>query len=486
MQSVIGKRLAAGFGLAIILLIVNAYVSFRAANTMIENNEMVVHTLKVIETLNLAVADITAAESAQRGYIITGNDGFLTYYAEALPNLDRSMNELAQQTGDNPLQAQRVQAFRNAVNNRRETLDRNLNLRKTKGVDFVFEAERLLVGKEQMDEVRRIAGELQEEEDRLLELRTAESHASARRTMLTFLVANALVLLLLGAVYYVVIGDLKERQRAAERLREANDQLEERVQERTLELADTNTELERSNRELQDFAFVASHDLQEPLRKIQAFGDRLKTKHGPQLNDEAQDYLQRMQGAASRMHTLINDLLTFSRVTTKAQPFISTDLGKIAKEVLADLEVRLQDTGGTVEVGDLPVIEADSMQMRQLIQNLISNALKFHKPDEAPIIRIGAEVSGNGSGPASRRSNSVAQLTFEDNGIGFDEKYLDRIFTPFQRLHGRGEYEGTGIGLAVCRKIVERHGGTLTARSTPGEGSTFIVTLPVNQDKENS
>ena len=486
MQSVIGKRLAAGFGLAIILLIVNAYVSFRAANTMIENNEMVVHTLKVIETLNLAVADITAAESAQRGYIITGNDGFLTYYAEALPNLDRSMNELAQQTSDNPLQAQRVQAFRNAVNNRRETLDRNLNLRKTKGVDFVFEAERLLVGKEQMDEVRRIAGELQEEEDRLLELRTAESHASARRTMLTFLVANALVLLLLGAVYYVVIGDLKERQRAAERLREANDQLEERVQERTLELADTNTELERSNRELQDFAFVASHDLQEPLRKIQAFGDRLKTKHGPQLNDEAQDYLQRMQGAASRMHTLINDLLTFSRVTTKAQPFISTDLGKIAKEVLADLEVRLQDTGGTVEVGDLPVIEADSMQMRQLIQNLISNALKFHKPDEAPIIRIGAEVSGNGSGPASRRSNSVAQLTFEDNGIGFDEKYLDRIFTPFQRLHGRGEYEGTGIGLAVCRKIVERHGGTLTARSTPGEGSTFIVTLPVNQDKENS
>lgn len=486
MQSAIGKRLAAGFGLAIILLIVNAYVSFRAANTMIENNEMVVHTLKVIETLNLAVADITAAESAQRGYIITGNDGFLTYYAEALPNLDRSMNELAQQTSDNPLQAQRVQAFRNAVNNRRETLDRNLNLRKTKGVDFVFEAERLLVGKEQMDEVRRIAGELQEEEDRLLELRTAESHASARRTMLTFLVANALVLLLLGAVYYVVIGDLKERQRAAERLREANDQLEERVQERTLELADTNTELERSNRELQDFAFVASHDLQEPLRKIQAFGDRLKTKHGPQLNDEAQDYLQRMQGAASRMHTLINDLLTFSRVTTKAQPFISTDLGKIAKEVLADLEVRLQDTGGTVEVGDLPVIEADSMQMRQLIQNLISNALKFHKPDEAPIIKIGAEISGNGSGPAGRRSNSVAQLTFEDNGIGFDEKYLDRIFTPFQRLHGRGEYEGTGIGLAVCRKIVERHGGTLTARSTPGEGSTFIVTLPVNQDKENS
>ena len=184
------------------------------------------------------------------------------------------------------------------------------------------------------------------------------------------------------------------------------------------------------------------------------------------------------------MHTLINDLLTFSRVTTKAQPFVRTDLNDVAAYVLSDLEVRLQESGGSVDVGPLPAIDADQMQMRQLFQNLIGNALKFHRSGEAPIIKIRAEADGNGAGSDSR--SKLARLTVEDNGIGFDEKYLDRIFTPFQRLHGRGEYEGTGIGLAVCRKIVERHGGTITARSTPGAGSTFVITLPIEHEKERS
>src|SRR4029079_9918458 len=156
--------------------------------------------------------------------------------------------------------------------------------------------------------------------------------------------------------------------------------LERRVEERTIELAKTNKELERSNRELQDFAFVASHDLQEPLRKIQAFGDRLKTKHAASFNDEGRDYLERMQNAARRMYVLINDLLTFSRVTTKAQPFVPVDLSQVAKEVINDLEVRIQQSNGRVEVGTLPQLEADPLQMRQLLQNLIGNALKFYRP----------------------------------------------------------------------------------------------------------
>jgi light-regulated signal transduction histidine kinase (bacteriophytochrome) len=236
--------------------------------------------------------------------------------------------------------------------------------------------------------------------------------------------------------------------------------------------------MKQSNRELEDFAYVASHDLQEPLRKIQAFGDRLKTKHGPDLNEQARDYLDRMQGAAGRMHTLINDLLTFSRVTTKAQPFEPTDLDQIAREVLSDLEVRLQDNDVQLDLGPLPTIDADALQMRQLLQNLIGNAVKFHQADVPPIIKIRGTTA---EGP---EGEDLLTLTVEDNGIGFDEKYLDRIFTPFQRLHGRNTYEGTGIGLAVCRKIVERHGGTLTARSKPGEGATFIATLPVKHDKE--
>jgi light-regulated signal transduction histidine kinase (bacteriophytochrome) len=246
------------------------------------------------------------------------------------------------------------------------------------------------------------------------------------------------------------------------------------VIDRTAELNSLNLELERSNRELQDFAFVASHDLQEPLRKIQAFGDRLRTVQSERLDERGLDYLDRMNRAAGRMHTLINDLLMFSRVATKAKPFLPTDLNSIVSDVIGDLEQRIADTGGSVEVGELPEIDADALQMRQLFQNLIANALKFHRKDEKPKVVVRADR-------AEEASDGHCRITVEDNGIGFEEKYLDRIFTPFQRLHARNAYEGTGIGLAVCRKIVERHGGTLTAKSTPGVGSTFEITLPYKQ-----
>ncbi|HYP04702.1 MAG TPA: ATP-binding protein [Bryobacteraceae bacterium] len=232
--------------------------------------------------------------------------------------------------------------------------------------------------------------------------------------------------------------------------------------------------LARSNRELEDFAQVASHDLQEPLRKIQAFGGRLKSAAGPALNATARADLERILHAASRMQTLIDDLLTFSRVQTQARPFQPVDLGHIAEEVVEDLETSIRASGGTVEIdAGLPSIEADALQMRQLLQNLIGNALKYYKKDCHPQVRVRAELS--------QRDGDLCLLSVEDHGIGFDEKYLDRIFNVFQRLHGRNEYAGTGIGLAVCRRIAERHGGSITACSRPGVGSTFTVTLPIKQ-----
>jgi len=232
-------------------------------------------------------------------------------------------------------------------------------------------------------------------------------------------------------------------------------------------------ELARSNAELEQFAYVSSHDLQEPLRKIQAFGDRMRAHYEDVLDERGRDYLQRMQNAAKRLQTLINDLLTFSRVTTRAQPFAPVNLTEVAQDVVSDLQARIERTGGRVEVGELPIIDADPTQERQLLQNLIDNGLKFHRPDEAPIVKVHSKLLGE-----------QCQIIVEDNGIGFDEKYLDRMFTIFQRLHSRFEYEGTGVGLAVCRKIAERHGGTITAQSTPGKGATFIVTLPVKQPQE--
>lgn len=274
-----------------------------------------------------------------------------------------------------------------------------------------------------------------------------------------------------------------------------NKDLEQRVDERTQALKDEiserkkaeedlrlfMTKLERSNRELEDFAFVASHDLQEPLRKVQAFGDRLKAVCGDELSEKARNYLERMQAAAGRMQVLIKDLLTFSRVASKAQPFITVDLNKITEEVLSDLEVTIENLGAKIEVADLREIEADPLQMRQLIQNLIGNALKFHKKDQTPMVNIYGETfkgRRSGDGPAQE----VFNIAIEDNGIGFDQKYAERIFTVFQRLHGRSEYEGTGLGLAVCRKIVERHGGTIAALSEPDKGAKFLISLPVYQN----
>ncbi len=238
-------------------------------------------------------------------------------------------------------------------------------------------------------------------------------------------------------------------------------------------------ELEISNREFQDFAHVASHDLQEPLRKIEAFGDRLLQKHGDDLAEEAQLYLERMRSAASRMRALISDLLNISRVTTKAQPFKQTDLNEVAAGVISDLQIRIEETEADVLIGKLPTIDADAMQMRQLFQNLIGNALKFSKPDCKPIVHLDGEIV---AAENPETGGDLCRLTVSDNGIGFDNKYKEQIFTIFQRLHGRNEFEGTGIGLATCRKIVERHAGSIDANGRPDEGTTFIVTLPVTHN----
>lgn len=229
--------------------------------------------------------------------------------------------------------------------------------------------------------------------------------------------------------------------------------------------------LARSNRELEQFAYVASHDLQEPLRKIQAFGDRLRSKCGAELSEDAQDCLKRMQNAAARMQALIQDLLSLSRVSSQSQPFAPVHLGDVAQQVLSDLEMRLEQLSGHVELDFLPTVMGDRIQLAQLFQNLIGNALKFHKPGQPPVVKVWSEIQ---PGPAG-----ICRIMIEDNGIGFDEKYLDRVFQIFQRLHGRNEYEGTGIGLAICRKIVDRHGGSITASSAPGKGAKFIVALPL-------
>jgi len=234
------------------------------------------------------------------------------------------------------------------------------------------------------------------------------------------------------------------------------------------EIRRKSVELARSNKELEEFAYVASHDLQEPLRKIISFSKLLEEKEGGKLDEESQDYLQRVVSGAGRMRHLIEDLLTYSRVMRKQQPFTPVDLNELVKNVLLDLELRILETEASIKIENLPRLMADPTQIHQIFLNLIGNAIKFRKKDSVPVIEISSTDLKNG----------FHEIRIKDNGIGFDEKYLDRIFVPFQRLHTRTEYEGTGIGLSVCQKIVNRHGGTITAKSRPGEGAVFIVTLP--------
>jgi PAS domain S-box-containing protein len=255
----------------------------------------------------------------------------------------------------------------------------------------------------------------------------------------------------------IVLNDITERKSAQQKLKE------------------TVEELNRSNEELEKFAYAASHDLQEPLRKVTAFGDRLASHLEDELDQKGRLYLDHMESAARRMKQLINDLLIYSRITTRAQPFQAVDLQEVAHNVISDLEIRIQEVDGRVDVAALPTIEAEPVQMRQLLQNLIGNALKFHRENVPPVVQVDGEI-------ITREEQQFCRLSVADNGIGFKEEFTDRIFSIFQRLHPRGEYSGTGVGLALCQKIVQRHDGTIDVHSAPDEGTTFVIDLPVKQN----
>lgn len=266
------------------------------------------------------------------------------------------------------------------------------------------------------------------------------------------------------------------------RYRQLSHELETLVEVRTQELTVTNQDLVRSNESLQQFAYIASHDLQEPLRKIQSFSTLLQSRYASELGKEGVDYLSRMNSAGLRMSNLIKDLLTYSQITTRQQVYGPVDLNTIVARALHTLEWQTEERQAQVGVAELPVVRGDASQLEQLFQNLISNALKFTPLAKRPRIMVNCQVRDRADLPSAVRPNGrtdqFCQIDVSDEGVGFDTQYLDRIFQVFQRLHGKDELPGTGVGLAICQRVVENHGGGITATSTAGKGATFSVFLP--------
>jgi signal transduction histidine kinase len=490
------KNVPLACGGALALFVGNAVVACVNIDRLAANERAVAHTHEVLDALEGALSTLKDAETGGRGFLLTGDEKYLAPYEDARKDLPEDLGRVRALTADNTEQRPDLERAARLADRTMDVLAEAVRLRRSRGAVDDDALALIAEGNELMDSLRTLVARMRDRETVLLGKREQESLWSWWIALISILAGAALGAAVVGLAYALFRRDLRAREAAAARLQQANDELEVRVQRRTEALEHANgalraeveerrkaeeraavfaEELQRSNGELQQFASVASHDLQEPLRKIQAFGDRLAGRGGAALDEPAADYLRRMLDAAGRMRNLINDLLAFTRVSSGAQPFVPVDLNRIAREVVSDLEGRLQQTGGRVDLGELPTLDADPTQMRQLLQNLIANALKFHRTGVPPVVAVESRPApGTDGAPAY-------EIVVRDNGIGFDEKYADRIFGVFQRLHGRGEYEGTGMGLAICRKIAERHGGSVAARGAPGEGATFVATLPQSQ-----
>jgi light-regulated signal transduction histidine kinase (bacteriophytochrome) len=268
--------------------------------------------------------------------------------------------------------------------------------------------------------------------------------------------------------------EIKERKASEEKIKQLNRQLLENI-----------ASLESANKDLDRFAFMASHDLQEPLRKIRMFSDRLHLKYQSLLDDDGKTNILRIQKAAERMQNLITDILTFSKIAVDRAAFVETNMNTLIEEILVDIDEEVKSKNAKITIEPLPVLSVNPGLIKPLFQNLISNSLKYSRKDVQPIIKITQETNALLNGSNGTAKDKYCKILIHDNGIGFDQKYAEEIFGMFKRLHHNSEFQGTGIGLALCKKIVEQHKGYISARSKINEGSTFIISLPLQQKEES-
>jgi signal transduction histidine kinase len=472
--------------LVIVVMTANSFYVVSTLNDLSALEARLFTTNRVINAVNRLHVAVLRVESGQRGYMLTDNEDYLTDYTETLSVLTELIDEVE------------VSAFSSDIEEQPARISELLELTRLK-INEMIEAVELtksgantqalvLVNSDKGFKLYKrfetLFRQIDDSERDMQGTHLANLMSLRRDSVNTLIISSATTLLLIITVFLLLKINTREHEKYQEDLENINEQLESRIEARTQELSMYSDELARSNRELEDFAFVASHDLQEPLRKIRAFGNRLESGYADVIDERGKDFLARMLNAAERMSMLISDLLAFSRVSTRGKEFGDVDLNKALSSVLSDLEIAIDEKSAKVNIDHLPIIRGDRTQIEQLFLNLISNALKFQPEGVAP------EVNVTWSEPDEAELADIVmsdefdwvKIKVADNGIGFDQSFAEKIFAPFQRLHGRTEYKGTGIGLAVCRRIVERHNGQIAAQSVQGEGATFTILVPKDSE----
>ncbi|CAM3794997.1 sensor histidine kinase [Rheinheimera salexigens] len=473
-----------GIWLLIIVLIssiigFNVYLAFNTVKNLAAIQISLANTGNIILRLDDLHISLVAAESGQRGYLLTNDEVYLAPYKSALDKVQAQIEDIKVLESEVPKQQQRIEKITQLAQAKVIELQQHVDLVKNDKSAVSIMALKAASGASLYQQLRQLFSEINIEE-KVYRAALLQSLARNRtEASVTFVISGITSGMLVIILLLISWRSNRKEQQYLELLEQQNEQLANKVEERTQELNLYAEELSRSNRELEDFAFVASHDLQEPLRKIQAFGDRLESSYSSALEERGLDYLKRMRNAANRMSTLISDLLEFSRVGTRGRDFTATDLNQVFAHVLDDLEIAINECHATIDIAPLPTIQADNSQFQQLMLNLLSNAIKFRQVDQTPHIVIKIQ-DYTASEAQLALSEHWYELTISDNGIGFSQDYAEKIFTPFQRLHGRSEYKGTGIGLAVCRRIVERHRGKISAISETGKGATFSIIIPAD------
>lgn len=427
----------------------------------------VLHTKDVLASLDELLLTLSNAESSQRGFLLTGEAPYLSAYGRARAQIDGDLAQLREQTRDNPIQQRHLDRLSLAVHSRMTKMQQVLALRRARRLPPADAISAMGEGTQLMHTIRQICADIRAEEDRLL----VERIRTQRRTEIEVGTCFALGIGISVALLYWAYGLIRkhelERDRAEIAMRRLNARLEEHVQQRTAELQRANERLNRSNEDLTRFAYVASHDLQEPLRTLGSYAGLLGRRYRGKLDDQADRYIAYLVDGAKRMQILVQDLLAYSRAGTQALRIEPIDMEVVLQNAKDNLRMAIAERRARITSEPLPRLRGDADRLAQVLQNLIANALKFSKPGVPPAIEIEARQVGR-----------EWIFSVRDNGIGFEAEYAERIFVIFQRLHQIGAYPGTGIGLALCKRIVEAHGGRMWAESEMGVGSRFSFALP--------